>query len=392
MKERKDGGAPSTDDETGWLFELIHARRSDILRAWEESARESLPTAERLDEPALRDNVPQILDWIGDVVRATEDSAKRTPGALPEVHAHARIREGYDLIEVARELGLLRRVILEMWASSRGPTIATDEVIRLNEAIDLLIARSVMAFATAQQRQVRERLDTEQQMIGIVAHDLRGPLQTITVSADTLLRLSLDARATRPLSRIRDAALGAGRMIRDLLDFTQARLGTGIPVDRVAVNLHAIARAALEEERARAADRELIHEEKGDARAELDPERVAQVVQNLVRNALEYGQPGAAITVRTEGAGDSVVLRVHNHGAPIALDLRAHLFEPLRRGNRGRRGSGVGLGLYIVDSIVRAHGGAVTVTSSERDGTEFTARFPRAAERREDDDELTGRS
>jgi signal transduction histidine kinase len=104
------------------------------------------------------------------------------------------------------------------------------------------------------------------------------------------------------------------------------------------------------------------------------------VVENLVSNALRHRSPETAVTVGTRGEQESVSLTVHNWGNPITEATRAHLFEPLDRASSPEaRKDGLGLGLYIVKSIVQAHGGTITVESTAAEGTTFTVRLPRSA-------------
>ena len=313
--EREDEG----EEQAARLCDFVQARSAEILDRWESRARAVVPTARELSGPALRDHLPALLGWIAAVVRSAHTGGAPTPGLLPRAHGRSRTQEGYDLTEVVRELALLRRVILEMWEAEVGPTAQVREVIRLDDAIELVLARSVQAFADAQHEEVKERLVVEQELVGIVSHDLRNPLSAILTTAEGLLRRNLDDRSTRFVVRIHNAAERAERMVRDLLDFTRARLGGGIPVTRGPADLHAIVGAVLDEVRAQAADRELLHLHEGDGRADLDPDRVAQVAHNLVTNALKYSPPDTIVTVRTRGEEDHVSLEVHNlHRAPAA--------------------------------------------------------------------------
>jgi signal transduction histidine kinase len=129
-----------------------------------------------------------------------------------------------------------------------------------------------------------------------------------------------------------------------------------------------------------APDRRLEFERQGDGQGCWDPARVAQVVENLVSNAFKYGAADAPVVVRTVGDDRRVRLEVHNRGNPIDPALLPHIFEPMRQGRRagGVGGAGgVGLGLYIVDHVVRAHGGTVEVRSTADDGTTFIVTLPR---------------
>jgi signal transduction histidine kinase len=141
--------------------------------------------------------------------------------------------------------------------------------------------------------------------------------------------------------------------------------------------MHPLVRAVAEEVRASFPDRRIRYEHSGPGIGQWDPSRTAQVVSNLVSNAFRHGAPDAEVVVRSTGGRGGMVLEVHNRGPAIDPALLPQLFEPLRSG-RARGGASVGLGLYIVDQIVRAHGGEVAVRSSEAEGTTFTVRLPHA--------------
>ena len=117
----------------------------------------------------------------------------------------------------------------------------------------------------------------------------------------------------------------------------------------------------------------------GDTNGTWDADRIVQVVSNLVTNALKYSSPGTPVAVRAEGLDDMVELTVHNECPPIPPERFGRLFEPLQRASDqiDRKTRSVGLGLYIVDAIVRAHGGTVGVVSTAETGTMFTVRLPR---------------
>jgi PAS domain S-box-containing protein len=227
--------------------------------------------------------------------------------------------------------------------------------------------------------ELNHRTELERHLLGIVSHDLRNPLSVITMSASMLARRDdLDERAAKSVSRIQKAAARGTRMIRDLLDFTVARLGGAIAIARRPVNLPDIVRAVIDEEEASHPERRVRVTEEGDGHGNWDGDRVAQLVENLVSNALKYSPPGSPIGVTTRDDGAGVALSVHNEGPPIRPENLSRIFEPLQRATEeiDRTGRSVGLGLYIVREIVSAHGGTVEVTSNEG-GTTFTAHLPR---------------
>ena len=169
-------------------------------------------------------------------------------------------------------------------------------------------------------------------------------------------------------------------MVRDLLDFTQARLGGGIAVEPRPVNLHEVVREVLAEVEATHPGRELRVQTEGDGRGEWDPDRLAQVVQNLLTNALTYSPAGTPVQVLTRGEEEAVTLAVHNEGTPIPPERLRQLFEPFHRGEgtADRSSRNVGLGLYIVKQLVAAHRGSISARSAEGEGTTFEVRLPRA--------------
>ncbi|MCY1044263.1 PAS domain-containing protein [Corallococcus sp. bb12-1] len=229
---------------------------------------------------------------------------------------------------------------------------------------------------------VKRQAEFEQHLIGIVSHDLRNPLSAIQLGVSAMARREdLDERSRKSVTRIHNAAERATRMVKDLLDFTQARLGGGIRIERRQADLHELARGVVDEVEAAYPHRELRVRRSGDGRGMWDPDRLSQVVQNLITNALKYSLEDTPVRVETRAEGDAVVLSVHNQGAPIPPERLGVLFQPLQRGTEDidKAGRSVGLGLYIVQSIVEAHAGHVDVQSTVEAGTTFTVRLPRSA-------------
>lgn len=227
---------------------------------------------------------------------------------------------------------------------------------------------------------LRERAEFEQQLIGIVSHDLRNPLNVILLGVESVLaRQPLDERGKSAVHRIRSSAKRATRMINDLLDLTLARLGSGIPVRPQPLDLHTLTRRVVEELRASFPGRDLRVETEGDGRGVWDADRLDQVVTNLATNALKYSPVGTPVRVRVWPRGDSIGLEVHNQGPPIPLEAIGRLFEPMQRASSqpDRVGRSMGLGLFIVRLVVEAHAGSVSVESSAEAGTTFTVCLPR---------------
>jgi sigma-B regulation protein RsbU (phosphoserine phosphatase) len=215
-------------------------------------------------------------------------------------------------------------------------------------------------------------------MMGIVSHDLRNPLSTIQMAAALLGRGDLPVSQQRVLGRIARATERANKLIADLLDFTQARLGKGLAVALEPIDLHATVAETVGELTLAYPARILRHERSGDGSCLADADRLAQLIGNLVVNAMAYGSPGSPVTVSSTIESDTFTVGVHNQGSPIPPALQPGLFQPMARGTAaGSASRSVGLGLYIVNEIARAHRGRAEVESTEVLGTTFRAVLPR---------------
>lgn len=232
---------------------------------------------------------------------------------------------------------------------------------------------------------LRRSLRFSEEFVGILGHDLRSPLTAIVMTCAALQKQVGDPRAVQSVLRIRNSAGRMARMIEQILDFTRARLGGGIPIRPAPVELATLARTIVAEVQS-GTERSIELSIEGDTRGEWDPDRLEQVLSNLLANAVEYGGEGAPVRVRIRGtAADAVLLTVANAGVipPAVLPV---VFDRFKRGvDPERRSRGLGLGLYIVQQIVIAHGGAIEVQSSPGAGTRFSVRLPRTACAREAD-------
>jgi sigma-B regulation protein RsbU (phosphoserine phosphatase) len=239
--------------------------------------------------------------------------------------------------------------------------------------------RDVTAERRAQEA-LRRQAEFEQQLIGIVSHDLRNPLNVILLAAGRLARMEeLGASASKNSVRIQNAAERAARMVSDLLDFTQARLGGGIRIEPRPTDWHELLSSVIDEVEAAEPGRELELTHSGEGQGEWDHDRLVQVVQNLLTNALKYSPPDSKVSVVSAVHEDHVSLLVQNYGRPIPADKLATLFEPFQRAvaQVDKVSRSVGLGLYIVRQVVEAHEGSVTVESTAQHGTIFRVRLPR---------------
>jgi signal transduction histidine kinase len=230
-----------------------------------------------------------------------------------------------------------------------------------------------------QEGELRRRAEFDQQLLGIVSHDLRNPLNAIGMATALLLkRGQLDEQQVRIVSRIMSSTERAVRLIRDFLDFTQARVMGRIPVGPAPANIWEIARQVFDEVLLAQRGRQGVIEHQGEEHGVWDPDRIAQVVGNLLSNAFQHSPANSVVRLSTRGDEKGVTIDVHNVGAPIPPRDLARLFEPFERGtDANSTGRSIGLGLYISRQIIAAHGGTISVQSTAEHGTHFTVWLPR---------------
>ncbi len=254
----------------------------------------------------------------------------------------------------------------------RGPS---GDIVGLTGAVADVTEQKRVQEALAEALAFRER------MLGILGHDLRNPLSAVFAGSSLLLRRAdLPEDAREQVARMDRASKRMLEMIETLLDFCRSRFKGTLPIAPVTVDLHEVARAVTEELRAGNPGREVELTTRGDGRGCCDPARMAQVLSNLVGNALVHGARDEPVRVSVAGEEDELSLAVSNDGTPIPAELLPVLFEPFRQGPGSRdasRARGLGLGLYIAKQIVTAHGGEIDVRSSADGGTTFTVRVPR---------------
>jgi len=246
----------------------------------------------------------------------------------------------------------------------------------------LAIARDVTAEVLRQEEEQR-RIEFERQLIGIVSHDLRSPIGAILM-ASTLLKRRVDAQANvdpagaalakddkfvRTLELLESSGHRAKRMVADILDFTKARLGGGIPMALAECDLGEVAGQVVAEARAFHPHRDIVLTVEGSALGWFDADRVAQAMSNLLGNAITYSNLDEPVEMRLTDTGPEVAVEVSNRGPTIAPEILPMLFKPFQRGP-SRIGDhdvsrSVGLGLFIVEQIVQGHRGRIEVLSAE---------------------------
>ncbi|HEX8702845.1 MAG TPA: ATP-binding protein [Myxococcaceae bacterium] len=394
-------------EERGGSLRLSELRV--LHRCMDQSLESALADQERQDAvarnaallEAILQSIPDAV-YVGDITGITHANAPAramigerfehlTPLSLGEL-LHCRCLETGARLAPEEEpfARALRGEAVTREVMIRHPGSGKDLVVRCAAAPVRMSEHIVGAVAVStdltehqlREEELRRTAEFRERFLGIVSHDLRNPLNSISLSANMLLREEeLPARSRKTAGRITQSAERMGRMISDLLDFTRGRLGGGIPLTRRPGDLRQICRPVLEELGMGGPGSPLRLSTEGDFQGEWDADRLAQLVGNLVKNALDYSPQGSPVTVSLSDEGTWIRLEVHNHGESIPPEVLPRLFEPFRRGMREgeeSQHSGLGLGLFIARQITQAHGGTLEAHSTQEDGTTFRVRLPRA--------------
>ncbi|WP_459558337.1 sensor histidine kinase [Lacunimicrobium album] len=374
------------------LADFIVANIEPILLEWEAFARSITPD-KNMDVLALRDHAEIILLATVQDMQSEQSDAERDAKSkgntsddeedenldeASKLHAIERLGSGFDLLELVSEYRALRASVLRLWHESRPQPQDNDvdDVTRFNESIDQSLVKAVSSYTN--------RVDQSRDLfLAILGHDLRNPLNSIAMAAALLPRLLPPGSEVNELASQISANTGVmARMISDLLEFTRTRLGAGMPVSPVSMDLSLLCQELYHEFQISFPKRQIRIQSKGNMRGNWDADRLRQAISNLMGNAIQHSPDNALVELRLSETEADVELVVANGGPPIPAGELSRIFEPLVRGtssahSKPDRPGSIGLGLYIAQSIVRSHGGKITVTSSENTGTAFTVNLPR---------------
>jgi signal transduction histidine kinase len=225
----------------------------------------------------------------------------------------------------------------------------------------------------------RQTAQLREQFIAVLGHDLRNPLNAVSGGAEMLAMMSLDAKAASVVALMQRSAARMAGLIDDVMDFARGRLGGGLSLTRVAdAELETMLEQVVAEVRAASPERDIRSEFALGRPVACDSARIAQLLSNLLANALTHGDPSGPVRVRAQSDDSGFEVSVANLGEPIPPETAERLFQPFSRASVRPGQQGLGLGLYIASEIARAHEGTLGVASSAEE-TRFTFRMPPSA-------------
>ena len=368
------------------LAEFIRTNLDEIEKECEEFAKTLTPSPARLNVSALRDHLPEILDVIAtDIDRPGHERHidrdksmdRERFDRIAARHAAMRLNSGFDLEQIIQEYSALRESVMRLWLRSLPGQEQHNlfELSRFNACIDQAVAQLAQRYAS-------DSTKYGDRFVSILVHDLLSPLNFINIPVYALLEAGPVTEAqVSNISRIFRGVKRIDRLINDLAVAVRSRVGSPLSLTKVKADLGVICEQAVEEVKAAHANVVIAMRRNGNLTGEWDNERIAQVVFNLVDNAIIHAS-AKKVEVIVQDAGSAVMLKVCNQGSPIPEAMLDSIFEPLVHNSDSTSqelSRGLGLGLFIVREIVMAHGGTVHVASSESEGTIFMVRLPRAS-------------
>lgn len=350
-----------------------------MLAQWRAQVRQ-LPSAKDLDTPTLNDHIPELLDELATAFERVSD--KTIPEALlegsPPVHGLQRHEDGFDIVEVVAEYNILRGCIHD-FAENNGLSLQRQAFHILNRIFDEAIGLAVQTFAAQQALEVQRR---REEYLAFVAHDLRTPLNAVSLAARVLeLRLLArtdDPAAVRMLKTLHRNMQHIEALVDKVLKET-AHIQTqgGVKLECRQFDIWPLVEALVHDllPLAETSGTQLINDLPDDLSAFADAGMLRRVFQNLVANAIRYTPRGeVVIGAREAGPPGAVECWVRDNGCGIPEDRLEIIFNKLETDSQ--HASGTGLGLAIVKTFVEAHGGQVTVESSEGVGSTFRFTLP----------------
>jgi two-component system phosphate regulon sensor histidine kinase PhoR len=366
------------------LAALIRSEQEPLLAQWRQQVRR-LPSAQDLPTPVLNDHIPALLEELVEELHVA--SRKSIADALlegsPPVHGRQRQQAGFDIVEVVAEYNILRGCIHEL-AESHGIRLAGAPFRILNRVLDEAIGLSVQTFATQQALEVQRR---REEYLAFVAHDLRTPLNAVSL-ATSFLEVTQGRNAEAETAQMLKALRRNVRKLESLVttvlkENDHVRTESGVQLERRELDLWPLVETMIHDLHpvAGTASTRLLNRIPEDLTAWADATLLTRVFQNLIANAINYTPRGEVeIGAREAGPGGAVECWVRDNGAGIPPDRLESVFDKLET-DPDKEG---GLGLTIVKTFVEAHGGEVTVASTEGEGSVFRFTLPGRASNRAD--------
>lgn len=354
----------SSDSGRQTSMALLNAKE-EIEKTWAAAVKQQISSAKRLEDPILFNYFPRLLERLAETL--DPHSQRKDPlegNTAAQEHGGERARlTNFDISQIATEFYLLKDAIHSVLESKTEVTQREWNII--DRSIDQSLQESISSFALAE-TYIRE------QFIAMLAHDIRGPVAFIRMATSLLMEGVEPNVASDLYQRMADAAENAAALIDNILDASVIKAARRIKLGIQHCRIHDIIHKAMR------STQQKINVEGPNLEGYWCPHGLNRSLQNLIDNAIKYGDATQPLLIKTEEVHGALRLSVHNQGEPIPVEERETIFQPFHRSKQaeGQDVKGWGFGLPIVRGIIEAHGGTIEVDSTKALGTTISLTLP----------------
>lgn len=343
--------------------------REDVLSEWGKRLRETVEEAQDLPHPILINTIPVLYQQIVQAIAPDFPRTMLGTSTVASEHGGERARlTNYNVQALVSEYQLLRWTIFDV-LKLNGLRLDMNEFGIVNACIDSAIRESVTAYALAESA-LRERF------VATLTHDLRNPLAAAYASAELISRVTDVAKVQDLAARIITNLGRMDEMIRELLDAAVFHAGERMTLHIDHFDMLALATELCDQFEAVHGPRFKLLCESVDGH--WDRNALKRALENLLGNAVKYGEHDGAITLKVESVHGRMICSVHNTGTPMQAGEMESVFKVFQRAVAAREGDtqGWGIGLPYVRAVAEGHGGSVSADSGAQRGTTFTIDIP----------------
>jgi signal transduction histidine kinase len=356
----------------------LRARADEIVRRWDQVARQKLPRADELTRDQLRDHLPGILQEMAQTLEASDGGHVHDLRQASEGHGELRFHQSFNVNELLIEYGLLRPILVDEVISHLRREIGPEEIAALNMGVDLVVRRSVTQFISHHEKQIKTLADAQSKYLSFLSHDLRGGLNGVLLMAEVLKRALADeprfAESIEDLDSMRRSILDTVATMDRFLQAEGLRQGKVQPRNTT-VDINSLLKDVSHHFAYQAKEKgiELQVHAMPDARVFSDKDLLSLILQNLISNAIKY-TPKGEVRVEADAIEGHMTISVIDEGPGIDGDKLESIFEPFKRGETHGQ-AGVGLGLSIAKQAAELLGVTLTAQTNPGHGSTFKLVF-----------------
>jgi nitrogen-specific signal transduction histidine kinase len=349
------------------LASQLREKSPEILNIWEEWVRKDHSILANIDSLSLKNSLQEVIQNLADIL---DHKAKAVESSLLRDHGIYRANfPDYTIDKMISEYNYLRKAI---FYCLRVENFSEKEKEIITETIEEGIAQAALGFA-------KRQFEMREHFIATLAHDLRNPLSAAKTSAQLINKMNDKPEKVKDLSmKIVETIDRADHLISDLLDSNLVRLGKEFSLVVSNTDIRKIIQESVDEVSA-------IHGNRFDyfgpseLRGFWDSSLLQRTISNLLTNAVKYGDANKKITIKAYQENNLIYVSVHNFGESISSEVEKHIFDRFYQKNDDQKSheKSWGIGLYLVNGAVKAHGGSISLVSNQLDGTTFTICIPK---------------